>query len=252
MTQRNGSRSIPRPHEPPALEVRGLHAGYDGTIVVRDVAVTVPPASVVALLGPNGAGKTTLLRAVSGLIPAASGRVALFGADITTARPHRRAAAGLCHIPQGRGIYRALTVAENLRIQAEPGREAEAVERASTAFPILARRRAQRAGTLSGGEQQMLALAAAYVREPRVILVDEASLGLAPLVVGEIFEFLAQRAAAGAAILIVDQYATRALALADRAYIMRKGQVAFEGTADEARRSDLFAHYLGSTAAAAG
>jgi branched-chain amino acid transport system ATP-binding protein len=237
---------------PPALEVQGLHAGYDGSIVVRDVAVAVPSASVVALLGPNGAGKTTLLRALSGLIPAASGRVILFGRDITTARPHRRAAAGLCHIPQGRGIYRALTVAENLRIQADPGREAEAVDRAVTAFPILGKRREQRAGTLSGGEQQMLALAAAHVRESRLILVDEASLGLAPLVVGEIFDFLAQRAAAGAAILIVDQYATRALALADRAYIMRKGQIAFEGTADDARRSDLFSHYLGTPATSAG
>jgi branched-chain amino acid transport system ATP-binding protein len=251
MTHRNGSRSIPRPHEPPALEVRGLHAGYDGTIVVRDVAVTVPPASVVALLGPNGAGKTTLPRAVSGLISAASGRVALFGADITTARPHRRAAAGVCHIPQGRGIYRALTVAENLRIQAEPGREAEAVQRASTAFPILARRRAQRAATLSGGEQQMLALAAAYIREPGVILVDEASLALAPLVVGDL---RVPRPTCGRGRHDPDRRPVRHSCAGSRRlrlhHAQGTGRIRGHGRRGTALRP--VAHYLGSTAAAAG
>lgn len=232
---------------PPALAVRGLTTGYDGTIVLRDVSITVPSGGVVALLGPNGAGKSTLLRAISGFLAAAEGRIELAGADVTNAAPHARAAAGLVHVPEGRGIFRSLTVRENLTIQAHRGEELEAIERAVSAFPILGERLRQRAGTLSGGQQQMLALAAAYVRRPSLILVDEASLGLAPIVVDDIFAFLERRAAAGASILLVDQFAARALAMASRAYVLRKGEIVFEGGAAELRDADVFSHYLGSS-----
>jgi branched-chain amino acid transport system ATP-binding protein len=231
--------------EPPALEVRGLEAGYRETIVLRDVSLTVPKGAVVALLGPNGAGKSTLLRTVSGLLRARRGELRLHGRDVTGARPHERAAAGLCHVPEGRGIYPSLTVRENLCVQAGRGREAEAVARATEAFPILGERLRQRAGTLSGGQQQMLALAAAYLRDPSLVLVDEASLGLAPIVVDEIFAFLRARAGAGTAILVVDQFVTRALELANAAYLLRKGRIAFAGQASELRDADVFEHYLG-------
>jgi len=139
-------------------------------------------------------------------------------------------------------------VRENLTIQSRPGAEAEAVESAVAAFPILGERLRQRAGTLSGGQQQMLALAAAHVRRPSLILVDEASLGLAPIIVDEIFAFLEQRAADGASILLVDQFATRALDMANRAYVLRKGEIVFDGASSDLIGSDLFAHYLGSAA----
>lgn len=236
---------------PAALEVSGLTVGYDETIVLRDVSVTVPHGSVTALLGPNGAGKSTLLRTVSGLLRPRAGRVTLAGADITGARPHERAAAGLCHVPEGRGIFGNLTVRENLVIQSRPGEERAGIERAVAALPILGERLGQQAGTLSGGQQQMLALAATHVRRPSLILVDEASLGLAPIVVDEIFAFLARCAAEGTAILLVDQFATHALNLATSAYVLRKGQIVFAGTAKELGGSDVFAHYLGTAGASA-
>jgi branched-chain amino acid transport system ATP-binding protein len=232
--------------EPPALELRGLTSGYGATVVLRDVSLTVPQGGVVALLGPNGAGKSTLLRTVSGLVPARSGSIVLHGAEVTRARPHARAAAGLCHVPEGRGIFPHLTVRENVLVQSVPGEEDEALERAAAVFPILGERLGQRADTLSGGEQQMLALVAAYVRRPSLILVDEASLGLAPIIVDEIFAFLAQRAAEGTAILLVDQYVSGALALSSAAYVLRKGRIAFKGTTNQLAGSDLFSHYLGA------
>ncbi|HUF98761.1 MAG TPA: ATP-binding cassette domain-containing protein, partial [Ilumatobacter sp.] len=164
-------------------------------------------------------------------------------------RPHKRAALGLCHVPEGRGVFRGLTVRENLQMQAAPGTETEAIEKAASAFPILRERLGQRAGTLSGGQQQMLAMASAYVRNPSLILVDEASLGLAPIIVDEIFDFLARRAAAGAALLIVDQFVARALQLATTAYVLHRGAIAFAGTAEELRSSDVFDQYLGSGSA---
>ena len=157
-----------------------------------------------------------------------------------------RAVRGLCHVPEGRGIYRSLTVRENLLVQAAGRRDADTIERAVAAFPILGARLRQRAGTLSGGQQQMLALATAYVRDPAVVLVDEASLGLAPIIVDEIFEFLASRAAMGTAILIVDQFANRALQLATTAYVLRKGNIVYDGSAADLLDADLFARYLGT------
>jgi branched-chain amino acid transport system ATP-binding protein len=230
----------------PALVVSGLEAGYGTTQVLRDVSLRVATGEVTALVGPNGAGKSTLLRTVAGLLPATKGSVRLLGADVTKKAAHRRFAAGLCLVPEGRGIFRSLTVRENLVLQSSKGREEAAVDQATEAFPILRQRLGQTAGTLSGGQQQMLAMAAAYVRNPKLVLVDEASLGLAPLVVDEIFEFLGQLPARGASLLVVDQFVTRALQLATTAYVLRQGEVVYSGGAAELLDGDLFAHYTGS------
>jgi branched-chain amino acid transport system ATP-binding protein len=230
----------------PALEVAGVEAGYDRTTVLRDVSLSVPSGSVTALVGPNGAGKTTLLRTISGLIRPAKGVVRLGGEDVTNLPAHRRTKMGLCHISEGRAVFKRLTVRENLIMQAERGRDKEAVERSAAVFPVLGKRMSQTVGTMSGGEQQMLAMARAYVREPQMVLVDEPSLGLAPLMVDVIFEFLGHELVAkrGVAVLVVDQFVGRVLDMAQDAFVMRRGQIAFAGTAEELRSSDLFAHYL--------
>ncbi|MBW8764595.1 MAG: ABC transporter ATP-binding protein [Microbacterium sp.] len=226
------------------LEVEGLTTGYGRTVVVRDLSLSVPAGGVTAVLGPNGAGKTTLLRAVCGLLPVSKGRVRLFGEDVTKVAPFQRFARGLCHVPEGRGIFRGLTVRENLKLQAGGRDESRAIELAASAFPILRDRLGQTAGTLSGGQQQMLAMASAYVRNPRLVLVDEASLGLAPIVVDEIFAFLAGLPERGSSILLVDQFAPRALAIASTAYVMRRGEIAFSGTGKELLEGDLFSQYV--------
>jgi branched-chain amino acid transport system ATP-binding protein len=235
--------------EPPALELRGVDSGYGETTILRDVNLTVPRSTVVALLGPNGAGKSTLLKTASGQLRPTKGSVWRDGIEVTRMPSHKRARQGLCHIPEGAGIYRSLSVRENLVMQAMTADEKEAVDRAGEAFPILRERLSQRAGTLSGGQQQMLAMAVAYVRNPELVLVDEASLGLAPLVVDEIFSFLASLRSRGAALLIVDQFVSRALDLADRTYLLNRGEIAFEGTPDELRAGDVFRRYLGAAAA---
>ena len=236
----------PTPVGPAALELRNVEAGYERTTILRDLSLVVPAGEVTALLGPNGAGKTTLLRTVSGFLPCTRGSVSMFGQDVTKAAPFKRFAAGLCHVPEGRGIFRSLTVRENLNMQARKGAETEAVERATSVFPFLGERLSQQAGTLSGGQQQMLAMAAAYVRSPRLILVDEASLGLAPLVVDEIFEFLRSVTGKGTALLIVDQFVTRALEMATRAYVLRRGQLVYSGKAKDLLDGDVFSRYMGS------
>jgi branched-chain amino acid transport system ATP-binding protein len=234
------------------LEVEGLTTGYGRTIVVRDVSLTVPVGGVTAVLGPNGAGKTTLLRAVCGFLPPSSGRVRLFGDDVTKLAPYRRFARGLCLVPEGRGVFRSLTVRENLKLQVGSRDDREAIELAASAFPILRERLGQTVGTMSGGQQQMLAMAAAYVRDPRLVLVDEASLGIAPIIVDEIFEFLAGLPARGSSLLIVDQFAPRALSIASTAYVMRRGEIAFSGSAKELLEGDLFSQYVEGPAPEAG
>jgi branched-chain amino acid transport system ATP-binding protein len=231
------------------LELRGIEAGYGEHIVLRDVSLTVQPGTVVAVLGPNGAGKTTLLRVASGLLRPSAGAVVLGGEEVTRTRPYARARRGLCHIPEGRGIYPTLTVRENLALHARKGEEAAALDRATSAFPVLGEKLRQPAGQLSGGQQQMLSLVRAYLTSPRLVLVDEASMGLAPVVVDQIFGFLSQIAASGTALLIVEQYVNRALALADTVYVLNKGSVVFTGKPGEIT-DDLFAHYLGTAAGA--
>ena len=229
----------------PALELRSVESGYGETTVLRDIDLIVPASGVVGLLGPNGAGKSTLLKTVSGVLRPTQGAVLLHGEDVSTVPVHRRSRGGLCHIPEGRAIYRSLTVRENLVMQALKGREAEAIERASEVFPILGERLGQQAGTLSGGQQQMLAMAAAYVRDPQLVLVDEPSLGLAPIVVDTLFERLDVLRSAGTALLVVDQFVQRVLDLADHVYVLNQGRVDFSGTPEGLSSTDLFQRYLG-------
>ena len=232
------------------LELRGVRAGYGGTTVLRDVSIVVPAGAVVALLGPNGAGKTTLLNVASGVLAPESGSVWLDGADVTAEPSYRRSARGLCHVPEGRGIFPNLTVRQNIALHVAPREEAAAVALAVDAFPVLGRRLAQPAGTLSGGEQQMLALTAARVRRPGMVLLDEVSTGLAPQVIDEIFTFLSELAASGASLLLVEQYVSRALAVADYVYILRTGSVVFVGEPAELTDEDVFAQYVGADYAA--
>ena len=228
------------------LTVDGLTAGYGETVVLREVTLAVPDGAVTALLGTNGAGKTTLLRVLSGLLRQRSGRVALDGRDVTGLLPHALAALGIQHVPEGRGVFPGLTVRENLVVYAEPGSEAAALNAAVEAFPRLGERLGQAAGTLSGGEQQMLALARAYIRSPKVILLDEVSMGLAPRIVDEIFTFLERLVhQQGSSLLLVEQYVTKALALADYAYVLSRGRVTFAGEPAELADDDLFSRYLG-------
>jgi branched-chain amino acid transport system ATP-binding protein len=223
----------------------GIVAGYAETTVLRGVSLSVPEGSVVALLGANGAGKTTLLRVASGLLRPTAGRMTLDGIDVTGHRPHQLAGAGVCHVPEGRGVFPSLTVRENLALQAGSGGR-DGLDRAVDAFPRLGERLSQTAGTLSGGEQQMLALARAYVANPRVMLLDEVSMGLAPKIVDEIFVFLDRLAHEGSSLLLVEQYVTRALALADYVYLMNRGAIAYCAEPSELADEDVFARYLGS------
>jgi branched-chain amino acid transport system ATP-binding protein len=223
------------------LELRGVTAGYGDTVVLRDVALDVPAATVVALHGPNGAGKTTLRRVASGVIPAMSGQILFDGRDVTGRSTSTLASRGLCHIPEGRGIFPSLTVRENLRLMSPKSEEAVGLERAVAAFPALANRLDQIAGSLSGGEQQMLAISRAYIANPSVVLVDEASMGLAPIVVDALFEFLGQLEVP---LLLVEQYVTRALQLADTAYVMNQGRIVASGPAAELDAEEIVARYL--------
>jgi branched-chain amino acid transport system ATP-binding protein len=233
------------------LKLDAVSGGYQDSSVVQGVTLTVDTTSVVALLGPNGAGKTTLLKMVSGLVPVTSGAVWLDGNEITGLTPAQRVRRGLCHIIEGRGVFPSLSVKENLLVFAPREAPESVIERAINAFPALGSRLRQTAGTLSGGEQQMLALTRAYASDAKLILIDEVSLGLAPKVLDVIFDFLAALAARGVALLIVEQYISRALALASDVYILNRGQVAVHMPAAElaTREDEIFAQYLGSAVA---
>jgi branched-chain amino acid transport system ATP-binding protein len=239
-------RSVPDlPRAGPVLELSGIWAGYGETTVLRGVDLVVPPSSVVAVLGPNGAGKSTLLRVASGLLSPKQGRRLVAGEDTTGQKPSRLVRRGVCHIPDPRGIFRSLTVAENLALQAPKGRAADSIERAVGVFPHLGERLHQRSGTLSGGEQQMLAVARAYVQNPSVVLLDEVSTGLAPKVVDEIFAFLERLAAEGTALLLVEQFVHRALAIADRVSVLDRGVIRLTGNARDLTEEQIFASYAG-------
>jgi branched-chain amino acid transport system ATP-binding protein len=233
------------PSAPAVLELSGIWAGYGETTVLRGIDLTVPASSVVAVLGPNGAGKSTLLRVASGLLSPRQGRRLVSGEDTTGDTPSRLVGRGVCHIPDPRGIFRSLTVAENLTLQAPKGRAADSIERAVAVFPRLGERLQQRSGTLSGGEQQMLAVARAYVQNPSVVLLDEVSTGLAPKVVDEIFSFLERLAAEGTALLLVEQFVHRALAIADRVSVLDRGVIRLSGNARDITEEQIFASYAG-------
>jgi branched-chain amino acid transport system ATP-binding protein len=232
------------------LTVEHLDAGYGSLQVLFDVSLDVRAGEVVALMGSNGAGKTTTMRAITGLLKR-SGRITFAGNDITNAATESLVAQGIVLVPEGRGMFRDLSVAENLELGAYSVRDrttvADATERAYSAFPILAERHEQKAGSLSGGQQQMLALARALMSAPRLLLVDEASLGLSPAMTESVFEMLDDaRKRAGTAVLLVEQNAA-ALDLAARAFVLEKGQVVdrAEGDAVRGMQRRLRDAYLG-------
>jgi branched-chain amino acid transport system ATP-binding protein len=232
------------------LELRGVGVAYGGMRALSEVDLVVPEGCVVALLGANGAGKTTTLRAISGLVRPDRGGIHFAGEEITRWAPHRIAAAGILHVPEGRGIFRSLTVAENLSMASYarlPGQTGSLVEQAVELFPVLGQRLAQQAGTLSGGEQQMLALARALVTRPRLLMLDEISMGLAPLITAELFERIRASAAAGTSMLLVEQYVDAALELCDYAYVLEKGRIVDMGEpADLETSAALTDAYLGA------
>jgi branched-chain amino acid transport system ATP-binding protein len=232
-----------------ALELCSVSSGYGRTTVLRNVSLTVPAGRTVALLGANGAGKTTLLRTAAGLNRTTAGEIRLGGERIDHLAEHARSRLGLCLIPEGHAIFRSLSVRENLAMYAGGHNLDEAIERAATAFPLLGERLAQTAGTLSGGQQQMLALSRAIITDARVILADELSMGLAPVVVDEIFRVVDQLRSEGRSLLIVEQFVARALDIADYVYILHKGSVAFVGEPEQCRaEGHLFEKYVGSVA----
>jgi branched-chain amino acid transport system ATP-binding protein len=230
------------------LELLNITAGYDTGVVLQDVTLTVPDNQTVALLGPNGAGKTTLLRVASGLLKPYSGRILIDGEDVTGRKPHQLSRKGIIHVPEGRGIFPSLSVYDNIQLQCKPSEFKKSLEKAIRVFPRLGERLDQIARTMSGGEQQMLALSHAYIGDPRVVLLDEVSMGLAPKIVNEIFEYLADLAASGIAQLLVEQYVSRALALADYVYILDRGRVSFAGDPGEISEETIMNSYLGSLA----
>lgn len=233
----------------PLLSVDGVSAGYGSVAVLEDVSVSLHAGEVVTILGPNGAGKTTLLRVISGVVPARSGRIQLGGSPVRHATSHELARHGIGHVPEGRAIFPGLTVADNLSLGTFTGRankseRDEEIGRVVDMFPALKERLRQLGGTLSGGEQQMLAIARALVGRPTILLLDEPSLGLSPLLVHRVFDALPQVREGGVAIIVVEQNLSYALRIADRGYVMNRGRIMLEGTAAELRESDLFKTYV--------
>ena len=231
------------------LEVQDVHVARGEVGILRGVSLEVRRGELVAILGANGAGKTTLLRSLSGLLPPSAGRVRFEGEDITRAAPHEIARRGLVHVPEGRGVLGELSVRENLDLgmmmHGWRGRQQE-LARVHALFPILHTRADMQAAMLSGGEQQMLAIARSLLCRPKLLMIDELSLGLAPKITLELMAMLASLRQDGPTVLIVEQNAQQALRHADRLYVLGQGQVALSGSADELRRDpNLLAAYLG-------
>ena len=239
------------------LEIRDLHVGYGNVEVLHGISLDVGEGEIVALLGSNGAGKTTTLRAISGLIRPRAGEIAMAGQPLNALRAHQIVALGLGHVPEGRRMFGALTVEENLQlggylIRRDAVAMAQRMDHVFQTFPRLGERRSQLAGTLSGGEQQMLAIARALMLRPRIIVLDEPSMGLAPKLVRVIFRMIADICNEGTSILLVEQNARQALRIAHRAYVLESGRIALAGLArDLAQDSRVRAAYLGGSAAVA-
>ena len=234
----------------PLLRLRNVDASYGRFVALSNVSLIVPEGAVVALLGPNGAGKTTMLRTISGMLSPAGGRIEFDGVRIDRMPDHRIAKLGLAHIPEGRGIFPGLTVRENLLMARNTARNGDGLGRVFELFPILQKRRSQTAGTLSGGEQQMLSLARAIITTPRMLMIDELSLGLAPRLVSQLFDNVATIRDSGTTILLVEQYVRHALRLADVVVILHKGKVRFIGEPGELEHDEtLVESYLGTSGA---
>jgi branched-chain amino acid transport system ATP-binding protein len=230
------------------LHADSLDVRYGPFRALFDVSLEMPKGKMVALLGPNGAGKSTLGRALAGLIPITSGSIEFEGQDVTNSPAHKRRQAGIAYIPEGRGIFPGLSVLDNLKMAVRRAggrseREA-AIDKAIELFPVLGNRRMQRAGSLSGGEQQMLALARALAVDPKVVIADEMSLGLAPLVVGAVFDGIDRARQTGISVLLIEQFVHRALELADDCMILSRGSVSWTGKASAAGQ-EVLDRYLG-------
>jgi branched-chain amino acid transport system ATP-binding protein len=236
------------------LTIKNLHAGYGKVEVLQGIAIEVPRGKVVTLIGSNGAGKTTTMRAVSGMIAPTAGEITLNGQRIDGLESYHIARLGLAHSPEGRRVFATMTVTDNLRLGAFPrytgarprGDIESDLERAMELFPRLKERRMQLAGTLSGGEQQMLAMARATMLDPEVILLDEPSMGLAPILVDEVFRIIGRLKAQGVTMLLVEQFAAAALAVADYGYVLENGRISLHGPAAQLRDDPAVkAAYLG-------
>ena len=225
------------------LELRNVTAGYGAFTALWDVSLSVRAGEAVAVVGPNGAGKTTLLRVISGLVPPRSGELELEGARLTGRKAHEIVAQGIAHVPEGRRIFPALTVADNLKmgafLPAARRRFAESLARVYDLFPVLAERTGQRAGSLSGGEQQMLAIGRALMSRPKLILLDEPSMGLAPVMVLRLFDLIRRVREEGYTILVVEQNVRQVLKIVDRAYLLEVGRIKMEGRAAELSEEDF-------------
>lgn len=235
----------------PLLKVSGLTVDYGAARALTDVSFELGANRSLAILGPNGAGKSTLARALSGLIPAKSGSIEFDGNEIVGKPAHKVRGAGLVHLPEGRGVFRTLSVMDNLRmgVALNKAQRNEGLERAFELFPVLGQRRKQSAGTLSGGEQQMLSLARALMLEPRAVVADEMSLGLAPKMVDLVFESLQRARDMGVSVIMTEQFGARAIAFADDALILQRGGVAWSGPTEQAG-DELMRRYLGDGSAA--
>jgi branched-chain amino acid transport system ATP-binding protein len=238
------------------LEVDGLESGYGDALVLRGVSLRAGRDEIVSLIGPNGAGKSTLLKTIYGLVPARAGSIRLLGREITRLRADRLTHAGVNFVPQVDNVFPTLSVSENLKVSVLPvprSERADALARVEALFPIVRERARQRAGTLSGGQRKLVALARAVVTQPVLLLLDEPSAGLAPKAVSEVFEKLREIASLGIGIVMVEQNARRALALSHRGYVLDMGRNAFEGTGSELLGDpNVVALYLGSGAGRTG
>ena len=219
------------------LKIENVYAGYDDLKVLFDINLEVAEGEVVALVGSNGAGKTTLLRVISDLIPITSGRIKWFGKDITNVPAHERPLLGIAHILQGRGIVSNMTVKDNLILgsytKRTKSRRNELMEQMFELFPVLKKRMDSKAGSLSGGQQQMLAIARALMMDPKLLILDEPSLGLAPKLVDEVFKILANIKKNGGSMLLIEQNLVKALKLADRGYVLETGRIVMQGSGNE-------------------
>lgn len=225
----------------PILELDRVNAAYGRVRALHDLSLSVPRGAVVALLGANGAGKTTALRVISGTLPTTDGAIRIDGKAVTGLSAYEMSRRGVTLVPEGRGVFPTLTVAENLDLagRSHKGRtaadRAKAIDSILERFPVLAKRRGQKAGTMSGGEQQMLALSRAFLSDAEILLFDEISMGLAPLIVADLFEAIATLRDEGKTVLLVEQFLTHALGLADLCYVMAKGRIVFVGDPGELR-----------------